>query len=38
VAAIGGIERVRLVVQDQVVAEHSRDWGKENVPYNPVPY
>jgi len=38
VAAIGGIERVRLVVQDQVVAEHPRDWGKENVHYNPVHY
>jgi transposase len=35
---IGGIERVRLVVQDQVVAEHLRDWDKENVHYNPVHY
>ena len=38
VVAIGGIERVRLVVQDQVVAEHPRDWDKENVHYNPVHY
>jgi transposase len=38
VVAIGGIELVRLVVQDQVVAEHPRDWGKENVHYNPVHY
>ena len=38
VVAVGGIERVRLVVQDQVVAEHPRDWDKENVHYNPVHY
>jgi hypothetical protein len=29
---------VRFVVQDQVVAEHPRDWDKENVHYNPVHY
>jgi len=38
VMAIGGIERLRLVVQDQVVAEHLRDWDKENVHYDPVHY
>jgi transposase len=38
VTAVGGIERVRFVVQDQVVAEHLRDWDKENVHYNPVHY
>jgi transposase len=38
VMAIGGIERVRLMVQDQVVAEHLRDWDKENVHYDPVHY
>ena len=38
VVAIGGIERVRFVVQDQVVAEHLRDWDKENVHYDPVHY
>ena len=38
VMAIGGIEGVRLVVQDQVVAEHPRDWDKENVHYDPVHY
>ena len=38
VLAIGGIERVRFVVRDSVVAEHLRDWGKENVHYNPVHY
>jgi len=36
--AIGGIEKVRFVVRDSVVAEHSRDWGKENVHYDPVHY
>jgi hypothetical protein len=38
VTAIGSIERVRLVVQEQVVAEHLRDWDKENVHYDPVHY
>jgi hypothetical protein len=38
VVAVGGIERVRFVVQDQVVAEHPRDWDKEHVDYNPVHY
>ena len=38
VMAIGGIEGVRFVVQDQVVAEHPRDWEKENVHYDPVHY
>jgi transposase len=38
VTAVGGIERVRLVVQDQVIAEHLRDWDKENVHYDPVHY
>jgi len=38
VLAVGNIERVRLVVRDQVVAEHPRDWGKENVHYDPVHY
>jgi len=38
VLAIGGIERVRLVVQDQVIAEHLRDWDKENVHYDPRHY
>jgi transposase len=38
VMAIGGIERVRFVVQDQVVAEHLRDWDQENVHYDPLHY
>jgi len=38
VQAIGGIESVRFVVQDQVVAEHQRDWDKEKVHYDPRHY
>ena len=38
VMAIGGIEKVRFVVRDHVVAEHPRDWEKENVHYDPVHY
>jgi len=38
VMAIGGIEKVWFVVRDSVVAEHLRDWGKENVHYDPVHY
>jgi transposase len=38
VLAIGGIEEVRLVVDDQLVAQHPRDWSKEQVYYNPLHY
>jgi hypothetical protein len=38
VVAIGGIEEVRLVVEDQLVATHPRDWQKEQVHYNPLHY
>jgi transposase len=38
VTAIGGIEEVRLVVRDQLVAKHPRDWSKEQVHYDPVHY
>jgi hypothetical protein len=38
VTAVGGIEKVRFVVRDHVVAEHPRDWEKENVHYDPVHY
>jgi transposase len=38
VMAIGGIAKVRFVVRDRIVAEHSRDWGKENVHYDPLHY
>jgi transposase len=38
VVAIGGIEEVRLVIDDQVVAQHSRDWKREQVHYDPLHY
>ena len=38
VVAIGGIEAVRLVVDDQVVAQHPRDWKREQVHYDPLHY
>jgi hypothetical protein len=38
VTAIGGIEEVRLMVRDQLVAKHPRDWSKEQVHYDPVHY
>jgi hypothetical protein len=38
VTAIGGLEEVRLVVREQLVAQHPRDWSKEQVHYNPVHY
>ena len=38
VMAVGSIETVRLVVDDQLVAMHPRDWDKENVHYDPVHY
>lgn len=38
VTAVGGIQTVRLVVDDRLVAEHVRDWDREHVHYNPVHY
>jgi len=38
VTAIGNLEEVRLVVNDQLVAQHPRDWSKEQVHYNPLHY
>ena len=35
---VGLIDRVRIVVDTRVVAEHVRDWESENVHYNPVHY
>ena len=35
---IGGIEEVRLVVADRLVAQHRRHWGKEHIEFNPVHY
>ncbi len=38
VVVVGSIDRVRIVVDDRVVAEHVRDWEAENVYYDPVHY
>jgi hypothetical protein len=38
VVAIGGIEEVRLIVHDRLVAKHPRDWSKEQVHYDPIHY
>jgi len=38
VTAVGGIEEVRLVVGNRLVARHRRHWGKEHIEFNPVHY
>jgi hypothetical protein len=38
VMVVGGIDRIRFLVHDRVVAEHVRDWERENVHYNPLHY
>lgn len=38
VTVVGGIDRVQVLVHDRVVAEHVRDWERENVHYNPLHY
>jgi transposase len=38
VTVVGLIDRVRIVADTRVVAEHVRDWDSENVHYNPVHY
>ena len=38
VLAIGGINEVRFVVGDRVIARHPRDWRKEQVHYDPKHY
>jgi transposase len=38
VTVIGGIEEVRFVVGDQLVARHPRHWGKEHTEFNPIHY
>ena len=35
---VGSIDRVYVVIDDRVVAEHVRDWEAENVHYEPVHY
>lgn len=36
--AVGGVQAVRVLAGDAVVAEHPRDWGREQVRYDPVHY
>ncbi len=38
VTVVGGINEVRLVVDNRLVAKHPRHWGKEHTEYNPVHY
>jgi len=38
VTVVGGVDEVRLVVDDRLVAKHRRCWGKEHIEYNPVHY
>lgn len=38
VTIIGSIDRVRIVADTHVIAEHVRDWEKENVHYDPIHY
>jgi len=38
VTVIGDCHRVRMMCRDKVVATHPRDWGREQVRYDPVHY
>lgn len=38
VTAVGGIEQVRILFADQVIATHPRHWGKHRVIFDPVHY
>jgi hypothetical protein len=38
VTAVGGLDEVRLVCRDRLVARHRRHWGKEHVSFDPVHY
>lgn len=38
VTIIGSISRVRIVADNHVIAEHLRDWDKENIHYDPLHY
>jgi transposase len=38
VTIVGGIDEVRLVVADHLVAKHQRHWGKEYTEYDPIHY
>ena len=38
VTIVGGIDEVRLVVANHLVARHRRHWGKEHTEYDPIHY
>ncbi len=38
VVAVGSLDRVRIVADSHLIAEHVRDWESENVHYDPVHY
>ena len=38
VTVVAGIDEVRLVVDNHLVAKHRRCWGKEHTQYNPIHY
>lgn len=38
VILVGSLDRVKVVADNHVIAEHVRDWEAENVHYNPVHY
>jgi len=38
VTVVGGLDEVRLVCRDHLVARHRRHWGKEHVTFDPVHY
>jgi transposase len=38
ITIVGGLDEVRLVCRDHLVARHRRHWGKEHVTFDPVHY
>ena len=38
VTVVGGVEQVRIVCRDRLVATHPRDWGREQVHFDPRHY
>jgi transposase len=38
IAIVGGLDEVRLVCRDRLVARHRRHWGKEHITFDPVHY
>lgn len=38
ITVVGGIDRVRLLCREEVVATHPRNWGREHTTFDPVHY